>query len=173
MNVETARKLYPEAKKLADLASEEWTISFDQKQGRPEICTRDTATGEIVPIAQLLPDCSYDDRQLMIKAPMLIHALIALCERSFDEIRKLKPKEKKKKFTEANRCAVWCAEKFMFARWLMVATGLQDASDAERIKTHVRFLLRVESLSEIDKTPEAASAWKKMRDDFETWRKTQ
>lgn len=172
MNLEVARSLYPEAKQLAGLVSEEWTVSYDRAEGRAEICVRDTATGEITPIAHLLPDCSYDDRALMGRAPILIRALITLCERAFDEIRRLKPKPKKK-FTEANRCAVWCADNGMFRRWLVDATGLHDASDSERIKTHVRFLLRVESLAEIDSSREAAATWAKMRADFETWRKQQ
>lgn len=173
MNIEAARALYHEAKQLAGLASEQWTISYNSEAGRPEVYVRDTATGEITPIAQLLPDISYDDRMLLSKAPELLTAAITVCERAFDEIRRLKPKESKKKFTEANRCAMWCADNLMFARWLMAATDLHDASDSERIKTHVRFLLRIQSLAEIDTNKEAAGAWTKMRADFTTWRNAQ
>ncbi len=172
MNIDSARKLYPEAKQLAGLVSDEWTESYDTKNSVAQICVRDSATGEVDPIANVLPSCSFDDRILMTKAPVLIRALVAICERSFEEIRRLKPKEKKK-FTEANRCGKWCHDNFMFARWLTLATGLHDASDAERIKTHVRFLLKVESLSEIDTKSEAAGAWRKMRSDFEAWNRSQ
>lgn len=172
MNIDAARALYPEAKQLAGLVSDEWTISYDRGAGVAEVCVRDVASGEITPIAHLLPDCSFDDRELMGKAPVLLRAAVTMCERAFDEIRKLKPKERKS-FTEANRCGKWCRDNFMFRRWLMAATNLHDASDAERIKTHVRFLLRVESLAEIDNRPEAAVAWKKMRSDFETWKASQ
>lgn len=171
MNIDTARKLYPEAKQLAGLASEEWTVSFDQKDGRPEICARDMSTGEIIPIAHLTPDCSYDDRLLMSKAPTLVRALVALCERSFEEIRRLKPKENKPKDFAAE-CAMKCQNDRLFSVYLMEAHQLQDAADAERIKTRVRSVLGISSMKELNEDPAAAARWHNLRGDFDAWRRT-
>lgn len=171
MNLETARKLYPEAKQLAGLVSEEWTESYDTKNSVAQICVRDNATGEVDPIAHVLPSCSFDDRMLMTKAPVLVRALVAICERSFEEIRRLKPKETKAKDFAAE-CAMKCQTDFLFARYLMEAHQLQDAGDAERIKTRVRSILAISSMKELNEDPTAAARWQKLRGDFDAWRRT-
>lgn len=171
MNIDAARALYPEAKQLADLVSEEWTVSFDRSKGVAEICVRDMATGEITPIAHLLPDCGYDDRVLMGKAPVLVRALVTICERAFEEIRRLRPKENKPKDFAAE-CAMKCQNDGLFKTYLMQAHQLQDAGDAERIKTRVRSILAIQSMKELNDDPAASARWQNLRGDFDAWRRT-
>lgn len=170
LNIETARALYPEAKQLADLASEEWTESYDTTKSVAQICMQDSSTGEIVPIANLLPSCSFDDRLLMTKAPLLLRALLALCDRAFAEIRRLQPDPQKKK-DYAAECAMKCHNDGLFKRYLMEAHQLQDAGDAERVKTRVRSILIIRSMRELNEDPAAAARWQHLRGDFDAWRR--
>lgn len=170
MNIETARALYPEAKQLADLASEEWTESYDTKKSVAQICVQDSLTGEIIPIADLLPSCSFDDRLLMTKAPILIRALVALCERAFAEIRRLQPMQERKK-DYAAECAMKCQNDGLFKKYLMEAHQLADAGDAERVKTRVRSILIINSMRELNEVPAAAARWQHLRGDFDAWRR--
>jgi hypothetical protein len=170
LNVETARRLYPEAKQLAGLASEEWLESYNLEKQRAEICMRDDQTGEIIPIAELMPSCPYDDRVLMMKSPTLVRALLVLLNQSFAEIRRLQPKADKKK-DYAAECAMKCQNDGLFKRYLMEAHQLQDAGDAERVKTRVRSILNVTSMGDLNKDPAAAARWQSLRGDFDAWRR--
>ncbi|MBP2560801.1 hypothetical protein J2857_003570 [Neorhizobium galegae] len=69
----------------------------------------------------------------------------------------------------AGECAMLCRNDLAFRRWLMKCHDLEDASDFERIKTHVRFRLRIESLGQLNTDPAAAEIWKKFRNDFRAW----
>lgn len=169
MNLDQARALYPEARELAGLVSEEWAESYNMADRRAEVCIRDSLTGEIVPIAQLLPECSFDDRRLMFSAPRLLRALLLLLETAFAEIRKLKPKEDRKDF--AAEVSMKCKDDRAFARYLQDLHGLEDASNSERIKTRVRSILAIQSLAELNTDPEAAARWGRLRSDFKAWLK--
>lgn len=167
MNIEQAKKLYPEARELAGLISDEWAESYDVTNKRAEICIRDGLTGEIVPIAQILPGCSFDDRRLMFAAPRLLQALVLLLETAFEEIRRLKPAEEQKNF--AAEVAIKCQTDRAFSKFLTERHQLQDASDSERIKTRVRSVLAVQSLAELNTDPIAGARWKALRSDFKAW----
>lgn len=166
MNLAEARALYPQAKEIAGLISD-WTESYNVDEKRPEICIRDTLTGEIVPIATIMPECSYDDRRLMASAPRLLRATLLLLEAAFAEIRKLKPDEDKKDF--AAEVAMKCRGDRRFSDYLMEHHGLQDPSNSERIKTRVRSILAVQSLGELNEDPAATDRWLKLRGDFKAW----
>lgn len=167
MILSEAKALYPEARELAGLISEEWAESYNVEKKRAEVCIRDTLTGEVVPIAQIMPECSFDDRRLMFAAPRLLRALLLLLETSFDEIRKLKPKDERKDF--AAEVSIKCQNDRAFARYLQECHDLQDASNSERIKSRVRSILAVQSLAELNTDPVAAERWKALRSNFKTW----
>lgn len=172
MNLAEAKALLPEIRGVLEFASDEWAVGYDLETGGSQICAREGLAGEVYPIATLLNSIQTDDRELMRKAPIYVRALLVLRDAAVEEVRRLTPKPEMKKVakTQANICAIMCANDGAFRKWLMECKDLHDAGDAERIKTHVRFLLNVESIAEIDKNPTAAAAWKKMRDDFNTWR---
>lgn len=54
----------------------------------------------------------------------------------------------------------------------MEAHQLQDAGDAERIKTRVRSVLAISSMKELNEDPAAAARWQNLRGDFDAWRRT-
>ncbi|MDP9837572.1 hypothetical protein J2T09_002324 [Neorhizobium huautlense] len=170
MNLDVARALYPEAKELTGLISEEWLESYNLGEGRAEICLRDTLTGEVYPIAQVLPTCTFDDRRLMFKAPALLRAVVTVCEAAFVEIRRLKPTQKgpdPKDF--AAEVSMKCANDHAFRRYLIECHDLKDAGDTERVKSRVRSVLAVSSLKELNDDRDAGARWVSLRTNFKTW----
>ncbi|QRM55115.1 hypothetical protein [Sinorhizobium sp. BG8] len=169
MDLATARKLLPDIRSASDLASPLWSESYDTTAMRAEICVENTVTGEVEPIAALLPDCSHDDRRLMIRSPEYVAALLVLLNEAFRVIRELQPKQAKPKDFAAE-CAMKCANDHLFRRYLAERHQL-EATDLERIKTRVRSLLAVQSMGELNKDENARKRWQSLRNDFDNWRR--
>ena len=179
VNLDQARTFLPEARDLAGLASEQFVESYDTKTSRAEICVVNRMTGEIEPIAFFTPDCSYDDRRLLLKAPELVRALLVLIETAFDKIRSLEPppprpphqrdrNERPKDY--AAECAMKCNDR-MFCRFLVERHNVPDVADAERIAVSVRNILRIKSRGELNTDPAAAQRWIDFRTAFEVWKR--
>ncbi|MBB3567255.1 hypothetical protein [Rhizobium sp. BK491] len=176
MNLDQARTYLPEARDLAGLASEQFVESYDTKTSRAEICVVNRMTGEIEPIAYFTPDCSYDDRRLLLKAPELVRALLVIMETAFDKIRSLEPRpprqhggnDKPKDY--AAECAMKCNDR-QFRRFLMDRHNVPDVADAERIAVSVRNILRIKSRGELNTDPAAAQRWIEFRGSFEAWKR--
>lgn len=168
MNRDTAAPLYIEAKQLAGLASDEWQDTFNTKTHEAEICLRDNVTGEIFPIAIIKPECSYDDRRLMTRAPQIIRALLFLLRESFNEIERLKPKPQKANKL-AQDCAIYCGRQD-FRRYLIECHDLVNPTDDERVKTRVRNMLKIKSRAELDKDQDAAKRWLSLKQAFYRWK---
>jgi hypothetical protein len=179
MDLQTARTLLPDARHLAGLASEQFVESYNTKSGKSEICVVDRLTGEVEPIALLTIDCSYDDRQLLLKAPELVRALLVLMDAAFAKIRSLEPQanrqqrqqehaERKKDY--AAECAMKCGDR-MFRRFLVERHNVPDVADNERIAVSVRNILRIKSRGELNTDPAAAQRWVDFRAAFEGWKR--
>ena len=178
MDLQTARTLLPEARDLAGLASEQFVESYDTKTSRAEICVVNRLTGEVEPIAFLTPDCSYDDRRLLLKSPELVRALLVIMEAAFDRIRSLQPPENhqqrqqeqaERKKDYAAECAMKCNDR-LFRRFLIERHNVPNVADAERIAVSVRNILRIKSRAELNTDPAAAARWVEFRGAFEAWR---
>lgn len=184
MNLVLAKSLLPEARELSGLVSEEWSESYNMKDQRAELCVIDRLTGEVVPIAILTRDCAYDDRRLMIKAPVLVRALLVLLDTAFAEIRRLRPQpqhhpartseqqsqknEKRGDPDYAAECAMKCADQ-AFRRFLLEEKKAPDVADSVRVASHVRYLLKVDSRGEINRDANARKRWLDLRAEFEAW----
>lgn len=169
MNLDEAKALNPEIRQQSGLASDQWHESFDTATGRPEILCHAPATGQLEPIAAILPDCSFNDRLLMQKAPLYIHALLVLFDEACRRLKELQPKpEKVPNF--AAECAMKCKDDHLFRKFLHECHGA-DASDLERIKTRVRSILGVQSMSELNTDENARKRWLSLRAEFDRWRK--
>lgn len=174
MNLEQARALYPQIKSLAALASEEWSESYNLATGKAEICLPNRFTGEVEPIAHILPDCPYDDRQLMLKAPVYVAALLALLEEAFKRLRALDPTpqaQAKEKNPYARACAIATGRQD-FRAFLSAVHGL-DTSDTVRVDTRVRSLLQIQSRTELDTDKHARARWFSLHREFERWKESQ
>lgn len=167
MNRQTATPLYIEAKQLAGLVSDEWHDTYNAETHQAEICLRDQLTDEIFPIAIIRPECSYDDRRLMTRAPQIMRALLFLLRESFNEIERLKPKQKANKL--AQDCAIHCGRQD-FRRFLIEQHNLSSATDDERVKTCVRNMLNIKSRAELDKDQDAAKRWFSLKQAFYRWK---
>lgn len=167
MNRQTATPLYIEAKQLAGLVSDEWQDTYNAETHQAEICLRDQLTDEIFPIAIIKPECSYDDRRLMTRAPQIMRALLFLLRESFNEIERLKPKQKAHKL--AQDCAIHCGRQD-FRRFLIEHHDLIDSGDDERVNTRVRNILNIQSRAELDKDQDAAKRWFSLKQAFYRWK---
>lgn len=167
MNRQTATPLYIEAKQLAGLVSDEWQDTFNIETQQAELCLRDNLTGEIFPIAIIKPECSYDDRRLMTRAPQIMRALLFLLRESFNEIERLKPKQKANKL--AQDCAIYCGRQD-FRRFLTECHDMVDATDNERVNTRVRNILNIQSRAELDKDQDAGKRWISLKQAFYRWK---
>jgi hypothetical protein len=167
MNRQTATPLYIEAKQLAGLVSDEWQDTFNTETQQAELCLRDNLTGEIFPIAIIKPECSYDDRRLMARAPLIVRALLFLLRESFKEIERLKPKQKANKL--AQDCAIYCGRQD-FRRFLTECHDMVDATDNERVNTRVRNILDIQSRAELDKDQDAGKRWLSLKNAFFRWK---
>lgn len=173
MNLADAKALLPEMRQTVEAVGTEWVESYDESSGHMQICERDAFDGKVYPLATLNKDIPTEQRELLRKAPVYIRAALMLRDEAVRAYRDLtapaKEPETKKAPDFAAEASIKCANDAAFRRWLMEATGLHDAGDAERIKTHVRFLLKVDSLKTLNTDPEAAARWNKLRGDFKTW----
>lgn len=178
MDLKTALKLLPDARELAGLASEEFSESYNTKSGKAEICIHDRLTGEVLPIALLTIDCSYDDRRLLLQAPQLVRALLVIVEEAFAKIRSLEPPDARRQRREhrkevskdyAAECAMKCGDR-LFRRFLVERYNVPDVADAERVAVSIRNILRIKSRAELNTDPAAAARWVDFRGAFEAWR---
>lgn len=172
---EQDRKLYLEARDAAAVCSSEFAESFNLETHEPEICLRDGKTGEVYPIAILKPECSYDDRRLMLRAPVLLRAVILVAERSFAEVRALRAEIDRLKGKPdkdyAAQCAMLCDDR-RFRQFLVDRHGLTDLTDRERTVSRVRSVLSIRSRAELNDDQAAAERWKSLVSDYENWKRT-
>jgi hypothetical protein len=116
----------------------------------------------------------------MIKAPVLIRALLLLLDTAFGEIRRLRqqqdPRECERSQANAKRgdpdyaaeCAMKCADQ-AFRRFLLEKKRALDVADSVRVASHVRYLLKVDSRAELNRDANARKRWLELRAEFEVW----
>jgi hypothetical protein len=119
----------------------------------------------------------------MIKAPVLIRALLLLLDTAFGEIRRLRPQQdhhpartgeqqqenqKRGDPDYAAECAMKCADQ-AFRRFLLEKKKAPDVADSVRVASHVRYLLKVDSRAEINRDANARKRWLDLRAEFEVW----
>lgn len=87
---------------------------------------------------------------------------------ALSEIERLSSKQQAPNF--AAECAMKCKDDHLFRKFLHECHGA-DASDLERIKTRVRSILGVQSMSELNTDENARKRWLSLRAEFDRWRK--
>ncbi|WLR92145.1 hypothetical protein [Shinella zoogloeoides] len=169
MNLDQAKALYPEIKSLLPLASPEWSESYNLREGIAEICIPNRFNGEVEPIAHILADCPYDDRRMMLKAPVYLNAVWVLLHEALRRIpREDVPAPTKKKIqTVAQACGRMCNDAD-FLRFLSVCHNV-DTSDRERVANRVRTMIKVDSRAQLDTDEMARQRWFSLCDEFRSW----
>ncbi len=172
MKIEEARALYPEAKEALAGISGPWARHYNVDTKRAEICQLDKITGEIEPIIDIHPTCSYQDERFIERAPVLLEALMLLLDEAFRRIRSSQsaaPAQSSRGPKDyAAECAMLCG-RGDFRRYLVECHGL-DVADDERVKTRVRSILKIRSRGELNTDPDAAARWKDFRQRFNAWK---
>lgn len=169
MNLDEAKALYPEIKSLLPLASPEWSESYNLRDGVAEICIPNRFNGEVEPIAHILADCPYDDRRMMIKAPVYLNALWLILQEALKRIPRepVAESKKRKAQTVAQACGRMCNDAD-FLRFLSVCHNV-DTSDRERVASRVRTMLSVDSRAQLDTDDAAKQRWFSLYDEFKYW----
>lgn len=174
MNLDEARALYPEIKNLLPLASPEWSESYNLRESIAEISIPNRYSGEVEPIAHILADCPYDDRRLMLKAPLYMNAMWILLQEALKRIPREQPAPQRSKNgiqTYAQACGRMCGDPD-FLRFLAVCEGV-DISDRERVARRVRSMLSVSSRAELDTDDDARARWLGLYERFKAWMEQQ
>lgn len=174
-----AWEIYKRARVTAGLCSPVWDRIFDQKAKRPQIGTTDPTTRTVEAIATIHRKIAFDDEDLLFNAPLYLRAAVFIAEGALAEIDRLKDQIEQMEKRAARRrqaddlardCALAC-QRGDFARYLREKHGLEDIADAERVSSRVRSMLAISSRTELNTDPAAADRWRKLKSDFEAWRK--
>jgi hypothetical protein len=170
VTLDEAKALYPEIKSLLPLASPEWSESYNLGEGVAEICIPNRFNGEVEPIAHILADCPYDDRRMMIKAPVYLNAVWLLLQEALKRIPREDVREapKRKTQTVAQACGRMCGD-VDFLRFLSVCHNV-DTSDRERVANRVRTMIMVESRAQLDTDEMARKRWFSLCDEYKSWK---
>lgn len=131
------------------------------------------------PIAKLLDDCGYTDRDFLMHAHEDIAFLLAMLKRAAEKLRSVIPPDdardmerREREAAEKNfaaECAIKCQNDRAFRQFLIERHQLQDAGDTERVKTRVRSILAITSMGELNEDENAAARWQALRSDFKAW----
>ncbi|MBB1247427.1 hypothetical protein [Rhizobium sp. G21] len=122
----------------------------------------------------------YIDRDRVLAAIDNIDWLLGCYDRLIEKLRakadaeaarQAETERQENKSDLARACAIE-TQKPAFIRFLRERTGLEDASDQFRVDTHVRFLLKVASRTELNTDPDAAARWRSLRAEFQAWMAT-
>jgi hypothetical protein len=146
----------------------DWSVEADA--GALTLCVRDPDDGEIRPVATIIEGTPFAFQNFLIRSAAnqaLALDLLDRCRRAYRDVagRPQKPKN------FASECAMKCKSDQAFRQYLIECHDLQDATDAERVKTRIRSILAIQSMAELNTDEAAAGRWKELRADFERWRR--
>lgn len=145
----------------------DWSVEADA--GALTLCVRDPADGEIRPIATIVEGTPFVFQNFLIRAAsnqLLALDLLDRCRRAYRDLAGKQPKPP----NFASECAIKCRSDQAFRQFMIECHDLQDATDAERVKSRVRSVLAIHSMGELNTDAAAAERWKTLRDDFKRWR---
>lgn len=146
----------------------EWSIEADD--AGLAIVVRDPADDKPRTIAAIGGDVPFAFQDFLIRAgerQQFLLDMLDRCSRAYRELARKQPKPKR----HAAECAMKCKNDQAFRQFLIERHGLQDATDFERIKTKMHFILRIDSLNDLDTDEAAAGRWRDFRSTFEQWRR--
>lgn len=179
MTKKQAWEIYQRARVTAGCCSPVWDRIFDQKVKRPQVGALNPVTRTIDVIATVARKVEFNDEDLLFNAPLYLRAAVFIAEGAIAEIERLKDQLEQMEKRAARRrqaddlardCAILC-QRGDFARYLRESHGLDDIADAERVSSRVRSMLAISSRTELNTDPAAADRWRKLKSDFEAWRK--
>lgn len=133
-----------------------------------------SGTGEgFAVVVRITEEAPVDDREFYLHVADDLFWLLDLYNRlaashreALAEIERLRPKPP----NFAAECAMKCKDHHLFQKFLRQCHGA-DVSDVERIKTRVRNILAIQSMTELNADENARKRWLSLRAEFDRWRK--
>lgn len=127
--------------------------------------------GELVPVARFHASATMAEMQFMVDAPRHVGFLLDLVDRAISRLRPAEPAPDPGKAKDyAAEAAIKCGEP-AFKAWLRDCHGLEPPLSDERCAQKLRSLLGVTSRAELNDDAAAAERWRRLRDEFQVWRR--
>jgi hypothetical protein len=121
-----------------------------------------------VTLARFTDAASSEEMELAARAPGDLSFLLGLFDRAVKKLAPPPPARPTK--NHAAEAAIRCGEA-AFKRFLIERHGLESPASDERTAQHLRGLLGVSSRREINDGGAALDAWKRLRGEYEAWRR--
>lgn len=184
--------MQPEARQLAEIrnahvaiAPGDWSRACDPDG---EFIEARGAMGKLVPVARFHAGATMAEMQFIVDAPRHVGFLLGLVDRAIARLKRQQaadrpPPERSGAPAQASgeaasgrernysaEAAIKCGEP-AFKAWLEEAHGLERPLTDDRCAQKLRSLLGVTSRAELNNDAAAAERWRRLRDEFQTWRK--
>lgn len=165
-----AIKLRQIRNRLALLGQSQWLVAVS---GADTFVEAKTATDTII-VAQFSRAASPDEIEFFVNAPTDLAFMVRLIDRAIEAARNRSPAPQQNRQRDpkdfAAEAAMKCEEP-AFKAFLEDRHGLDRPLTTERVAQKLRTVLCVSSRKELNNDEAAADRWRKLRADFETWRK--
>ncbi|CCE96185.1 hypothetical protein SFHH103_01688 [Sinorhizobium fredii HH103] len=156
------------------LAATDWGVQSDGGK----LCLTATSREGTALVATITAGAPIGDSEMALNAPddliWLLRTYDALAGRyrtlRGDRGHQAPPHEQQKPKDYAAECAMKCAEP-AFKKFLEECHGLERPLTDDRAANKVRFILKIGSRAELNDDSNAAERWKRLRNDFDAWRK--
>ncbi|OBY04482.1 hypothetical protein BAE36_25060 [Rhizobium leguminosarum bv. trifolii] len=147
----------------------DWWAEADGEATR--LMARDPVDDESRPIATFAADAPAPFLTFAVASADFLGLTLDLLDRCSCAYRELAGRRQKQSKNFATECAMKCKSDQAFRQYLIECHDLRDTTDAERIKTRIRSILDIQSMADLNTDEAAAARWKKLRADFEQWRR--
>ncbi|SDP92403.1 hypothetical protein SAMN05428967_4456 [Phyllobacterium sp. YR620] len=128
-------------------------------------------SGELVEVARFHRGASSDEIDFVVNAPAMVGFLLGLVDRAITAARGSSGAPAKREPKDFAAEAAMKCEEPAFRVFLEQCHGLERPLTKDRVAQKLRTVLCVSSRKELNDSEAAADRWRKLRADFETWRK--
>jgi len=164
-----AARLQKIRERLKAIAPAKWSLAAD---GETMFVEARGSAGDLIRIADFRRSATMDEIQFVADAPEAMQFLLDLVDRAIRAAKgKAQPAAaagKRKDF--AAEAAMKCQEP-AFLAFLEARHGLERPLTTERAAQRLRSVLRITSRKTLNEDEAAAQRWKKLRADFDAWRR--
>jgi hypothetical protein len=128
----------------------------------------------LIPQQELEPVLTFDvyadasDIAFVAEAPVRMRFLISLVKSLKRRLQTFEASPERKDY--AAECAMKCSERG-FQTFLHEVHGLDHPWDSHRAATKIHSILNIHSRRELNENQAAADGWKRLRGEYEAWRK--
>lgn len=170
MTREEAIAYFEETERIHASISTDW--QFGPTPGGEGILARLIPQQDPEPVLTFDPHADRNDIRFVIEAPARMLFLIRVVKSLKRRIEEFEgpPAPAAKPSDFAANCAMLC-DKPVFQRFLTECHGLEN-QNRDAAAARVRSILNIRSRAELNDNPAAAEGWKKLRGEYEAWRKT-